>query len=921
MMLRNPERSKSSVLTSEKDDDGYFHSREKRSDLSTNTTANMSLTATSDTTAFVTKPSLPSRFLISVEVNLTDPQAVDFLNNFLANTAFPLKISESLQLDSTNITTVCSPTNDSYWCSCEGQYRWSCDQCEKYGHCDNITNDDTCGCITDRPSDGSHCRSPHYYNFTPCHHSTTRSPTTIISADPTTNITTDISTTTEPATPLTKPSLPSRFLISVEVNLTDPQAVDFLNNFLANTAFPLKISESLQLDSTNITTVCSPTNDSYWCSCEGQYRWSCDQCEKYGHCDNITNDDTCGCITDRPSDGSHCRSPHYYNFTPCHHSTTRSPTTIISADPTTNITTDISTTTEPTTPLTKPSLPSRFLISVEVNLTDPQAVDFLNNFLANTAFPLKISESLQLDSTNITTVCSPTNDSYWCSCEGQYRWSCDQCEKYGHCDNITNDDTCGCITDRPSDGSHCRSPHYYNFTPCHHSTTRSPTTIISADPTTNTTTDISTTTEPTTPLTSLTTNTTSDINTSTIETTLVTTDPTTNTTTDISTTTEPTTPLTSLTTNTTSDINTSTIETTTLVTTDPTTSTTTDISTTTEPTTPLTSLTTNTTSDINTSTIETTLVTTDPTTSTTTDISTTTEPTTPLTSLTTNTTSDINTSTIETTLVTTDPTTSTTTDISTTTEPTTPLTSLTTNTTSDINTSTIETTLVTTDPTTSTTTDISTTTEPTTPLTSLTTNTTSDINTSTIETTLVTTDPTTNTTTDISTTTEPTTPLTSLTTNTTSDINTSTIETTLVTSKINNIFSSLYLRGRQAPNTSAFVVPPSEAYIAELRRCWPDSRVLFHHTSNGRALAAMHDAGSTVPSIRAMSQNTSFSSGCAGPNLWPEAFQALGRRVQSPPPQGLKRQGGQNLNLRGWSLDSFTKSSSFAGKYRPQTLG
>ncbi|XP_028297420.1 LOW QUALITY PROTEIN: uncharacterized protein LOC114459327 [Gouania willdenowi] len=48
----------------------------------------------------------------------------------------------------------------------------------------------------------------------------------------------------------------------------------------------------------------------------------------------------------------------------------------------------------------------------------------------------------------------------------------------------------------------------------------------------------------------------------------------------------------------------------------------------------------------------------------------------------------------------------------------------------------------------------------------------------------------------------------------------------------------------QAPNTSAFVVPPSDPYMAELHRCWPDSRVLSHHTSDGRALAAMHDAGS-----------------------------------------------------------------------------
>ena len=39
-----------------------------------------------------------------------------------------------------------------------------------------------------------------------------------------------------------------------------------------------------------------------------------------------------------------------------------------------------------------------------------------------------------------------------------------------------------------------------------------------------------------------------------------------------------------------------------------------------------------------------------------------------------------------------------------------------------------------------------------------------------------------------------------------------------------------------------FSVPPSQPYIEELHRCWPDPRSLSHHTSDSRALASMQNA-------------------------------------------------------------------------------
>ena len=48
----------------------------------------------------------------------------------------------------------------------------------------------------------------------------------------------------------------------------------------------------------------------------------------------------------------------------------------------------------------------------------------------------------------------------------------------------------------------------------------------------------------------------------------------------------------------------------------------------------------------------------------------------------------------------------------------------------------------------------------------------------------------------------------------------------------------------QAAQPPVFYLPPSEPYIAELHRCWPDSRALSQHTSDSRGLATMANADS-----------------------------------------------------------------------------
>ncbi|CAL8337948.1 unnamed protein product [Boreogadus saida] len=47
---------------------------------------------------------------------------------------------------------------------------------------------------------------------------------------------------------------------------------------------------------------------------------------------------------------------------------------------------------------------------------------------------------------------------------------------------------------------------------------------------------------------------------------------------------------------------------------------------------------------------------------------------------------------------------------------------------------------------------------------------------------------------------------------------------------------------RRVPPQDIISVPPSQPYIEELQRCWPDRRSLSHHTSDSRALASMQNA-------------------------------------------------------------------------------
>ncbi|XP_077598857.1 adhesion G protein-coupled receptor F5-like [Stigmatopora nigra] len=229
---------------------------------------------------------------VSIELNVTSIETVDYLHNLIHILMFnlPLSLDSNVNLTYIELTTVCSPSSHGYQCRCEEGYRWPCDKCFLHGSCDKITND-TCGCINAIPFRGLYCQKVKQHDFTPCPPSTT--------------------------TPATTPSPPfdHEYLISIELTTNqDMSVITQLRNILRNTTFPISVSGNAKIVDISLTTVCSANNGVYQCRCEDDHRWTCDQCLQYGSCDNIRND-SCGCINIIPSGGIYCQSVHQLNTT------------------------------------------------------------------------------------------------------------------------------------------------------------------------------------------------------------------------------------------------------------------------------------------------------------------------------------------------------------------------------------------------------------------------------------------------------------------------------------------------------------------------------------------------------------------------------------------------------------------------------
>ncbi|KAL0967497.1 hypothetical protein UPYG_G00253000 [Umbra pygmaea] len=369
-------------------------------------------------------------YIIEVEVNVSSIETMQLIMSDVYSSILPFTINNSTEISEVNITTVCNPESFGYQCRCEDQYLLSCDQCRSLGSCDNITSE-TCGCINAIPPDGQYCQSVLEQNVTSCS-----------------------TTTAFPITDSTIQQILYTYRIDVELNTTDVATINTILTDLGNEIYPVMINNMTDITGANITTVCNPESFGYQCRCEDQYLLSCDQCRSLGSCDNITSE-TCGCINAIPPDGQYCQSVLQQNVTSCS-----------------------TTTAFPITDSTIQQILYTYRIDVELNTTDVATINTILTDLGNESYPVMINNMTDITGANITTVCNLNSIGYQCRCEDQYLWSCDQCESYGSCDNITSD-TCECINAIPPDGQFCQSVLQQNFATCP-ATTASPATDITS---------------------------------------------------------------------------------------------------------------------------------------------------------------------------------------------------------------------------------------------------------------------------------------------------------------------------------------------------------------------------------------------------------------------------------------------------------
>ncbi|XP_031611806.2 adhesion G protein-coupled receptor F5 [Oreochromis aureus] len=322
------------------------------------------------------------------------PNFIDLFRDYVGNVSFPQNITQSLIIEDLNFTTWCYPNSTGgLQCQCEGQFAWSCDKCVLYSACSNVTSQ-TCGCIKGLPPGGEFCQ-----------------PISSISPCP------------------TPPPEPVDFDIVIELRIpvssVPPNFSDEFRHYLENFSFPQLITQSLIIEDLNFTTWCYPNSTGgMQCQCQDQFAWSCDKCEIYGACSNVTSQ-TCGCIKGLPPDGEFCE-----------------PIASIAQCP------------------PPPSGPVDFDIVVDIEIPVssvlPNFNDEIRHALRNLSFPYLITQSLIIEDLNFTTWCYPNSTGgLQCQCEGQFAWSCDKCDEYGACSNVTSQ-TCDCIKGLPVSGEFCQ---------------------------------------------------------------------------------------------------------------------------------------------------------------------------------------------------------------------------------------------------------------------------------------------------------------------------------------------------------------------------------------------------------------------------------------------------------------------------------
>ncbi|XP_037100083.1 uncharacterized protein LOC119117716 isoform X7 [Syngnathus acus] len=324
---------------------------------------------------------------------------VDLLRAAVDDVSVPFEIADNLTLTSWNLTTACYPnsTGGRHKCQCEDLFGWSCDICDTFDTCSNISTP-TCDCVFGIPSFGQFCEPISI--LPPCQ------PQMI-------EATVDIVLRVKPP--------PS------DDDLQPLDIVDLLRAAVDDVSVPFEIADDLTLTSWNLTTACYPnsTGGRHKCQCEDMFRWSCDICDTFDTCSNDSTL-TCDCILGIPSFGQFCEP---ISLLP------QCQPQMIEA------TVDIVLRVNP-----PPS---------DDDLQPLDIVDLLRAAVDNVSVPFEITDDVTLKNWNLTTACYPNSaGAQKCQCEDLFGWSCDICDTFDTCSN-TNTPTCDCIFGIPSFGQFC----------------------------------------------------------------------------------------------------------------------------------------------------------------------------------------------------------------------------------------------------------------------------------------------------------------------------------------------------------------------------------------------------------------------------------------------------------------------------------
>ncbi|XP_038654725.1 adhesion G-protein coupled receptor F1-like [Scyliorhinus canicula] len=97
---------------------------------------------------------------LDVALNLTDSA----LKLFLEGLQYPIQVSVdnyTINITDITLTTVCRHLNNETQCRCDDGFIWNSTFCGKYQSCSvNITEDRSCDCIRDEPTEGTYCDLP-----------------------------------------------------------------------------------------------------------------------------------------------------------------------------------------------------------------------------------------------------------------------------------------------------------------------------------------------------------------------------------------------------------------------------------------------------------------------------------------------------------------------------------------------------------------------------------------------------------------------------------------------------------------------------------------------------------------------------------------------------------------------------------------